>query len=90
MTRTTRLHTIKLAATLLCALTAGQVENPEWRFAHCILVIDYPTLLNTRRLMMVEAKAEILAQLNDDFRRYILTRRCSGSCRDQPESSDGD
>ncbi|WP_423822369.1 hypothetical protein V5738_00165 [Salinisphaera sp. SPP-AMP-43] len=73
----------------LWALPAAQVEDPEWRLAHRVLVIDYPTLLNTRRLMRVEAKAEVLAQLNDDFWRYILSTRCPGPRCAQPELSVG-
>ncbi|WP_353223115.1 hypothetical protein [Salinisphaera hydrothermalis] len=69
----------------LWALTAEQVEDPNWRFAHLILVLDYPTLLNTRRLMVVEAREEILGALNDDFRRYILATRFPGQRRAQPE-----
>lgn len=59
------------------ALTADQVDEVEWKFTECLMVIDYPTLLNTRKLMTVTAKREILDDLNDDFRRYIVARRRS-------------
>ena len=58
----------------LWALTAKQVENQDWSFTHCVLVIDYPTLLNTRRLMIVEASQQIVDDFNQDFRRYIAKR----------------
>ncbi|MES1946168.1 hypothetical protein C84B14_02441 [Salinisphaera sp. C84B14] len=54
------------------ALTADQVENPKWHFVECLLVIDYPTLLNTRKLMVVYAKQAIVDSINDDFNRYIV------------------
>jgi len=53
------------------------VDEVEWKFTECLMVIDYPTLLNTRKLMTVTAKREILDDLNDDFRRYIVARRRS-------------
>lgn len=46
-----------------------------WVFTHCIMVLDYPTLLNTRKLMVVHAKPGILRDLNDDFERYIAAKR---------------
>lgn len=58
----------------LWALTAAQVENPGWRFSQCLLVIDYPTLLGTRRLIVVHAPIRIVTDVNEDFRRYIQTR----------------
>ena len=59
----------------LWALTSDLVDDSAWQFAQCILVIDYPTLLNTRRLMMVHVIDTILADLNRDFRDYITNRR---------------
>jgi len=59
----------------LWALTAQQVEDARWNFTTCLLVIDYPTLLNTRKLMVVYAKQEIVQALNDDFNRYIVNAR---------------
>ena len=59
----------------LWALTAQQVEDARWNFTTCLLVIDYPTLLNTRKLMVVYAKQEIVQALNDDFNRYIVHAR---------------
>ncbi|MES1929284.1 hypothetical protein SADO_08507 [Salinisphaera dokdonensis CL-ES53] len=59
----------------LWALTAQQVENARWNFTSCLLVIDYPTLLNTRKLMVVYAKPDIVQALNDDFNRYIVNAR---------------
>lgn len=57
------------------ALTARQVDDIEWQFVQCLMVIDYPTLLNSRKLMTVTAKQDILDDLNADFRRYIVERR---------------
>lgn len=65
----------------LWALTAAQVDDPEWRFTDCILVIDYPTLLNTRKLMVVHAKPSIVEDFNADFRRYIVHERQRASQR---------
>lgn len=59
----------------LWALTARQVEDAGWRFSECLLVIDYPTLLNSRKLMVVHARPAIVAALNDDFNRYIVSAR---------------
>tara|TARA_B100002049_G_scaffold68276_1_gene49651 strand:+ start:3104 stop:3703 length:600 start_codon:yes stop_codon:yes gene_type:complete len=59
----------------LWALTAQQVEDARWNFTTCFLVIDYPTLLNTRKLMVVYAKQDIVQALNDDFNRYIVNAR---------------
>ena len=59
----------------LWALTAQQVKDARWHFTTCLLVIDYPTLLNTRKLMVVYAKPEIVQALNDDFNRYIVNAR---------------
>jgi hypothetical protein len=59
----------------LWALTAQQVENPAWHFTTCLMVIDYPTLLNSRKLMVVYAKPSIVDDLNDDFNRYIVSAR---------------
>ncbi|MES1924106.1 hypothetical protein [Salinisphaera sp. T31B1] len=56
------------------ALTADQVDDSEWRFVECLMVIDYPTLLNSRKLMTVTAKDRILEDLNADFRQYIVSR----------------
>jgi len=58
----------------LWALTSAQVEDPGWTFTHCVLVLDYPTLLGTRRLMIVRARDAIVDDFNQDFRRYIRTR----------------
>ena len=58
----------------LWALTAAQVGQADSRFAQCLLVIDYPTLLNTRKLMVVTATDDIVAALNDDFRTYLAER----------------
>ncbi len=59
------------------ALTAHQVDDASWTFVECLMVIDYPTLLNSRKLMTVTARREILDDLNADFRRYIVARRSS-------------
>lgn len=59
----------------LWALTARQVEDAGWHFTTCLLVIDYPTLLNTRKLLVVYAKPAIVEALNDDFNRYIVSAR---------------
>lgn len=61
----------------LWALTTSQVEDSRWRFVDCLLVIDYPTLLNTRKLMVVHAAPEIVEDLNTDFRRYLAARRAA-------------
>lgn len=60
----------------LWALTAEQIEDHEWWFEHCVLVIDYPTLLNTRRLMMVRAPQPIVDDFNRDFRHYMQHHAC--------------
>lgn len=57
------------------ALTAEQVQAAHWHFSACLLVIDYPTLLNTRKLMTAYARPEIVNALNDDFERYILAAK---------------
>jgi hypothetical protein len=57
------------------ALTAQQVENAKWHFVACLLVIDYPTLLNTRKLQVIYARDSIVEALNDDFNRYIVNAR---------------
>lgn len=59
----------------LWALTSDLVDDSDWQFAQCILVIDYPTLLNTRRLMVVNVADDILADLNRDFHDYVTNRR---------------
>lgn len=58
----------------LWALTAAQVEDRTWHFKHCLLVLDYPTLLGTRRLIVVHAKSLIVDDFNADFRQYIQTQ----------------
>ncbi|GAB3672716.1 hypothetical protein GCM10028792_07330 [Salinisphaera aquimarina] len=63
------------------ALTADQVDDSDWQFVDCLLVIDYPTLLNTRKLMVVTAKSEIVDDLNADFRAYIVGREAREDTR---------
>lgn len=63
----------------LWALTAEQVDDPGWEFIECLLVIDYPTLLNTRKLMVVTAKRSIVEALNTDFQNYLVGRSDSNT-----------